>query len=201
MLFRSRSAQYFAVAAREAPRSREAWANFGTASWAASDSANAVVGWQRALRLAPTDDDIRSRLARVRAPQDSGVARVPAVPVHLPALVTLIVWFAGWTLVARRRSRGRPSGLLPIVTLVVGAALLTATARWERTLLARDLVVIVVPGALRTLPALGAEHGPVPLAGETAQVDARQGVWSHVVLDESRAGWIPTEQLAALGAP
>ena len=56
-----RSAQHFADAAREAPRSREAWANFGTASWAASDSANAVVGWQRALRLARNHVEVGPR--------------------------------------------------------------------------------------------------------------------------------------------
>ena len=195
------AAQQFADAAHEAPRSVEAWANFGTAAWAAADSAHAVVGWQRALRLAPTDVDVRARLAATRAPHDVGPARVPAVPANLPAIATLLVWLAGWALVARRRSLGRPAGLLVGLTLLFGAALMTATTRLERALMGRDLAVVIDPVALRTLPALGAEVGPVPLAGETARIDARAGVWSHVIMDESRSGWIPTQNLASLSTP
>ncbi len=195
------AARRFADAAREAPRSIASWENFGTASWAASDSANAVVGWQRALRLSPTHGALRARLAATRAPQDTGPARVPAVPANLPAFATLLVWLAGWALVARRRIAGRQTGPIIALTLLLGAGLMTATTRVERALLGRDLAIIIEPVALRTLPALGAEAGPVPLGGETAHVDARAGVWSHVVVDESRAGWIPTEHLAPLSTP
>ncbi len=195
------AARHFADAAREAPRSAAAWADFGTASWAAADSANAVVGWQRALRLRPTDGSLRDRLATSRAPQDVGPARVPAVPVHLPALLTLVVWILGWAIVARRRLVGRPTAPHVAITTLLGAVLILATGRIERAFMARDLAIVTEPVALRTLPALGAEAGPVPLGGETARVDATQGVWSHIVLDESRSGWIPTEHLAPLGRP
>src|SRR5206468_2481660 len=46
---------------RVEPRAADAWANFGTASWAAGDTSNAVAGWQRALRLEPLADDVRDR--------------------------------------------------------------------------------------------------------------------------------------------
>lgn len=195
------AARRFADAAREAPRSAAAWSDLGTASWAAADSANAVVGWQRALRLTPTDGALRDRLAATRAPQDVGAARVPVVPAQLPSMITLLVWVAGWAIIARRRAVRRPVAPLVAATLLAGAALMVTTARVERALLGRDLAIVVDPVPLRTLPALGAEAGPVPLAGETAQVDQRDGVWSHVVMDESRSGWIPTERLAPLGAP
>ena len=56
----------FGALARQEPRAPDAWANFGTASWAARDTARAVVGWQRALRLEPLAGDVRARLEDLR---------------------------------------------------------------------------------------------------------------------------------------
>jgi hypothetical protein len=59
--------------------------------------------------------------------------------------------------------------------------------------------VVVDPGPLRALPALGAEGEAVPMAGEVARVTQRQGVWTRVSLDGGRDGWIASERLAPLG--
>ena len=39
----------FREVARREPRAADAWANYGTASWAIGDTARAVAGWQRAV--------------------------------------------------------------------------------------------------------------------------------------------------------
>ena len=49
----ARAERFFAEAARAEPTSGDAWANFGTAAWAARDTAAAAIGWQRALRIDP----------------------------------------------------------------------------------------------------------------------------------------------------
>lgn len=194
-----RAERLFADAAARAPRSANAWANFGTASWAANDSADAVVGWQRALRLDPTSADLRERLAKSHAPQDAGFARVLALPAQLPSLFALFLWIAGWSFVAVQCWRRRPALPLTVITFVVAGSMALAARSFELTLSARDLAVVVDPVALRTLPALGAESASMPIAGEVARVDERRGVWTRITLDGARDGWIPSERLAPLG--
>ncbi len=193
-----RAERLFEDAAREAPRAAAAWANAGTAAWAVHDTAQAVVGWQHALRLDPTAPELRDRLARVRAPQDVGDARVIALPARLPSAFAIAVWLIGWVLVTRQIWRRRPAVPLLFCTLIGGAGTGLAARRFEDALEGRALAVVVDPAALRSLPALGAESGAVPLPGEVGRVVARQGVWSRIELGD-RAGWIPTERLARLG--
>ncbi len=193
------AARLFEDAARAAPRIAASWANAGTASFAAGDTAGAVVGWQRALRLDPLADDLRDRLARVRAPQDIGVARVPPLPPRAPSALALLLWVAGWLAVARLRWRRRPALRLTVITLVVAGSAAVGARLFEDRLEGRNLVVVTDPGPLRALPALGAEGGAVPLAGEVARVVQRQGVWTRIALDGDRDGWIASERLAPLG--
>ena len=185
-------------AARAAPRDAAAWANLGAAAWQASDTAAAVLGWQRALRLDPQDGEIRRALRRVRAPQHRGAARVWPVPPLPLAIAAFTVWCLGWglmTLAARRRAR-TPRGALALI--VVGAAL-GAGAWWlDTTAAARRLVVIAEPTPIRALPALGADPGAMPLTGEVARVLERRGVWLHIQLDGGRTGWYPTERTWSL---
>lgn len=195
----ARAADLFEDAAHEAPRVAASWADAGTAAWAAGDTARAVVGWQRALRLDPLADDLRPRLARVRAPQDVGVARVPAIPARAPSALAIVLWVAGWGAVALLRWRRRPALRLTIATLAIAGGAAAGARVFEDRLEGRDLAVVVDPGPLRALPALGADGGAVPLAGEVARVVQRDGVWTRVALDGDRDGWIASERLAPLG--
>lgn len=195
----TRAARLFEDAARAAPRAAAAWANLGTASWAAADTAEAVVGWQRALRLDPMADDLRGRLAKVRAPQDIGLARVPAIPPRAPSALAILLWIAGWGVVARLCWRRRPVLRLVIATLVVAGSAAVGARLFEDRVEGRGLAVVTDPGPLRVLPALGAEGGAVPLVGEVARVVQRQGVWTRIALDGDRDGWIASERLALLG--
>ena len=194
-----RASRLFEDAARAAPRAAATWANAGTSAWAARDTALAVVGWQRALRLDPTAPELRSRLARVRAPQDVGPARVLALPARLPSAVAILCWLAGWTLVARQCWRRRPALPLTAATIVLAGSMGFGARAFEVRLEGRGVAVVTDPAPLRALPALGAEGGAVPLVGEVARVLHRQGVWTQISLDGRRDGWIATERLAALG--
>ncbi len=175
------------------------WANVGTAAWMAGDTARAVQGWQRALRRDPLDRQLRDRLALVRAVQDRGDARVPQVPVQLPPVLLVIVWLAGWGVLAHRAWTGRPIALRGAWLTVGCAALLLAAAWLDDIQRAGDVAVVVRPEPLRALPVLGAELGAAPLTGEVARVLERQGAWAHVRLDGQRQGWIAGELLLPLG--
>ena len=194
-----RSARHFGDAARSAPRAAAAWANLGTASFLAHDTASAVLGWQRALRLRPLDSGTRQRLGRVRAPQEAGVARVPRLPARIPSWVALAVWVLGWSAATRQSWHRRSARRAVAGTLLLGGAALAGAFELERRLEARDLVVVMDPAALRAFPALGADTRSTPMAGEVASVVGRQGAWVRLRLDGDRDGWIPRERIAALG--
>jgi hypothetical protein len=194
-----RAVRFFEESSRLAPRAAGAWANFGTASWAAGDTSGAVVGWQRALRLDPTSDDLRDRLALVRAPQGAGFAYVPQLPSRLPSALAVLLWCAGWTLVARQCWRRRRSLPLLFTTLAVAGSTGVGARMFEDRLEGRRLAVVTDPAPLRVLPALGSESGAVPLVGEIARIERREGVWMRIALEGGRAGWIPTERVVPLG--
>jgi len=187
----------FARATATAPRDAAVWANLGTAAWAANDTAMAVLGWQKALRLNPRDDETRQLLTRVRAPQHRGAARVWPIEPTVVAMVALLFWLSGWLwafVMTRRGERARLAALL----LVPGMAFAALAGYLDHTVNARDLAIVMQPSPLRALPALGAEPGAVPLAGEVARIVERRGVWLRVELDGGREGWIPAERTRSL---
>jgi Tfp pilus assembly protein PilF len=189
----ARARDAFLRAANAAPHDAAVWSNLGTAAWQAGDTAAAVLGWQRALRLDPLDGTLRSRLARVRAPQDRGAARVWPLPMMPLALLAVALWTGGWLWSARRRWRrrtARRAAVLTVPAVLLGVLALVA----ERQSRATDLVVIATSAPLRSLPALGAEPGAVPLVGEVVRVRERRGVWYRLELDAGRAGWYPAER-------
>ena len=193
----ARARDAFLRAANATPRDPSAWANLGTAGWQAHDTATAVLGWQRALRLEPTNEALRARLELVRAPQSRGAARVWALPPLPIAAAALVLWLAGWGLAAARRWKHRSarlSALLIVPSLLLAA--LAFAAEWQSR--ARDLAVIATATPLRSLPALGAEPGSVPLVGEVVRVRERRGVWLHIELEAGRSGWYPTERTHSL---
>ncbi|MEX2182558.1 MAG: hypothetical protein WD771_10985 [Gemmatimonadaceae bacterium] len=194
----ARARDAFLRSAQAAPRDANAWANLGTAAWQAGDTATAVLGWQRALRLAPLNQDLRTRLRRVRAPQLRGIGRVWPVP-PLPLVAGAIaLWCVAWGWMARRAWGGRGVGVAPRL-LLIPALGLAAVALWaDAHLRARDLVVVARAGPLLALPALGADPGPVPLVGEIARVRERRGVWLRIELGADRSGWYPTERTHSL---
>lgn len=192
-----RARESFRRAASLAPRDASAWANLGSAAWAARDTANAVFAWQRALRLDPTAGDVRERLARVPAPQHRGAARVwPVSP--LPILATgVLLWLLGWWW-AYRQARANRSTRWPLMALLPAMLCIGLGAWLDDTLAARNLVVLASPAPLRALPALGADPGAMPITGEIARVMERRGVWLRLELDGGREGWYPAARVLPL---
>ncbi|MBA4071902.1 MAG: hypothetical protein C0497_08725 [Gemmatimonas sp.] len=194
-----RAERHFLDVARLRSDHPNVWANVGTAAWMAADTARAVQGWQRALRRAPLDRQLRDRLSLARAVQNRGIARVPPVPVQLPPVLLLVAWLTGWAMLARRAWTGRPIARRG-AWLTVGCALvLLAAAALDDLQRAADIAVVLRPEPLRALPVLGAEPGAAPLTGEVARILQRQGAWAHVRLDGQRQGWIAAELLLPLG--
>jgi tetratricopeptide (TPR) repeat protein len=187
----------FIRAANAAPRDAAVWANLGTAAWAANDTAMAVLGWQKALRFDPRDDATRQLLARVRAPQHRGAARVWPVEPVLVAGLALLLWLSGWAWAFITTRRGGRAGFAAVL-IVPGLVFAAMAGFLDYTASGRDLAVVMQPSPLRALPALGADPGAVPLAGEVAKIRERRGVWVRIELDGEREGWIPAERTRSL---
>jgi tetratricopeptide (TPR) repeat protein len=198
----ARAERFFAEATRLEPTAADAWANFGTAAWAARDTAAAAIGWQRALRLDPDGEDVRSRLDLTPGFGGSELTTVPPVNESSVAIVGGLAWIAGWVLVAigiwRRRSVWRYAayglGAVAILCGVVGVRVREARE-------AKRLAVVVDAARLRSLPALGSEAGAPVLTGEIARTVREEGVWSLVRTGDDREGWIESERLEPIARP
>ncbi len=181
-----------------APRAPDAWANLGTAAWAASDTARAALGWQRALRLEPLATDVRDRLELLSG-ASQGAASVPPVPMLPIALLAAGLWGAGWLGLAWRGWRRRPGGARLAMWLVSGAAIVGAVAAGlEDRLAARDLAVVGRGASLHVLPVLSSERGASVFTGEVARVTERRGGWTHVRAGGDREGWLESADLLSI---
>jgi oxygen tolerance protein BatD len=193
----------FANAAAEGLWAPDAWANLGTAAWAAGDTANAVVGWQRALRLEPGAGDLRDRLQLAQPAAFGSLGFVPPVSSTVLLWSALVTWSVAWLFSAivtyRRTMRGRialkrwayAAGILGLVQLLSGLEV-------DQRLAARDLTVIRSTTRLSSDPALGGEAKGTAVVGEVARAVRRQGAWTFVSLDDQREGWVESTKLASL---
>jgi Bacterial SH3 domain len=191
------AAARFAAATRLAPRATDAWANAGTAAWEVSDTADAVVGWQRAARLDAFASDVRDRLALVRAVQDGWLAAPPRVGASFVANAALGCWLLAclvWAVAATRRRRTRLALLLGAVA-AVGAL---AAAWLDEAAAAKHLAVASPDAVLYASPALGAERLSTLDAGDVARIEGRDGAWARVQLDGDREGWVEVERLTPI---
>jgi ABC-type amino acid transport system permease subunit len=193
--------QHFAEVTRDYPDAPDAWANFGTAGWAAGDTAAAAVGWQRALRLEPLAADARERLQLISAPQDGPIAGVPPVPLSPVSALALVAWLAGWTLVALQL-RGRAIRWAPARWGALAAAAAFGAAAYYAAYVrgAEDRAVVGDRGAARALPALVAEPNAPLAPGDVARTLEQRGAWTRVRLSGGREGWVETDRLIPLGA-
>ena len=193
----SDAAREFGAVATAEPRAPDAWMNYGTASWQAADTARAVVGWQRALRLEPLATDAREALVRVDLPVDESLGDVPPLPVTALALVAASLWCLAWILVALRMRRPGATAIgLGGISLAVALAAVAFTA--HSAVGGRGLAVMDATGALRMLPALAAEYGAVARVGEVARIEERRGDWTRIALAGAREGWVEHALLVPL---
>jgi tetratricopeptide (TPR) repeat protein len=187
----------FAEAARLDPRAPDAWANLGTAAWVSSDTARAVEGWQRALRLEPSASDVRERLALTPAARAGLRYAVPPLPPDAVLLGAALLWTLAWAALAYRGWLRRSAGAaLPAMGLALVA--LAAVEPLDRWIAATDLVVVSGQAVPRVQPLLAADAGIRFRTGELARVTRRSGVWMRVESASGRGGWIPSDAVRSI---
>lgn len=190
--------QAFFELAQARPRAPDAWFNFATASWQLEDTAAAVVGWQRAMRLDPMATDARARLRL--APGTLHLWHgVPPVSLTILAGAGASLWIAGFVLLAL--ARRRRDGMLSRagIGLVAAAVLaLFAGIRHREILSGQDAAVVLSSTRLRAMPVLSSEAGIEAQPGEVATVLGAQGAWTRVELSDGRRGWVESQRLQSV---
>ncbi len=196
----------FGAVVERVPRAADAWVNYGTAAWEAGDTARAVIGWQRGLRLEPTAADVRERLALVTTVNDARTARVLPVPPTFPALAAAALWLVTWSLIAWRAS-GRSRRAPPLRRRVVFAGLVSAVllggaaAELDRRLAVDRLAVVAHATPVRALPDLGTAPEGALATGDIAQMVERRGAWARVDVGVGTSGWVDASDLLSLQTP
>jgi len=197
------STRDFAALAAHEPRAPDAWANMGTAAYAAGDTARAMLGWQRALRLEPLASDVRDRLDLISPTAPSSPGFVPAIPPLPLAALAALLWLGGWLSLAwqaRRRGPMAPRLQLtgPVVATAAALVFATATVLLDRRINATDLAVIAHDAPLHVLPALASDRGATLRTGDVARVLESEGAWARVAADGGREGWLDASTLAPI---
>ena len=200
--FSSATSDFGALAAHE-PRAPDAWANMGTAAYAAGDTARAMVGWQRALRLEPLAADVRDRLDLISPTAPSSPGFVPAIPPLPLAALAALLWIAGWLSLAwqaRRRGAMAPPLQLTVPVVAAAAALFFAgaTVLLDQRINATDLAVVARDAPLHVLPALASDRGATLRTGDMTRILEAEGAWARVSADGGREGWLDAAALAPI---
>jgi len=193
----------FAVLAAHEPRAADAWANMGTAAYSAGDTARALVGWQRALRLEPLASDVRDRIDVLSPTAPSSIGFVPAVPPLPIAALAAILWVIAWVSLgwqARTRGAAAPPLRFAMPATVGLAALVFATSALllDRRIDATDLAIVAHDSPLHVLPALASDRGSTLRTGDFARILHSEGAWARVAADGGREGWLDASALTPI---
>lgn len=190
--------QEFFELAQARPRAPDAWFNFGTASWQLEDTAAAVIGWQRAMRLDPMSSDARS-LLRLGPGTPRLWHGVPPVSLTMLAVAGASLWVAGFVLLAVGRRRRH--GLLTRVgasCALIAVAILFGGIKQREIIDGRRDAVVLSSARMRAMPVLSSEAGIEAQPGEVVRILGHQGAWMRVELTDSRRGWVEAQRLQPL---
>ncbi len=195
--------------------------NLANAHYRAGDVARAILGYERAARLAPADEDIQANLEIVRrtlrdrieplprfwllAVADWWLALLPRSWLLLGAAACYLTVGTGVVVALLRRGRGRerwtPALRMALYlgatgTLVMGG---TLVMRETGALEAERAVVMATETRVLSAPS---EEGGLTLfalhAGTTVRIDRRAGDWAEIVLADGKVGWLRLELLEVI---
>ena len=190
--------QEFFELAQARPRAADAWYNFGAASWQVEDTAAAIIGWQRAMRLDPMTGDVRA-LLRLGPGTPKLWHGVPPVSLTVVGVVGGALWVSGFLLLAIARRRRQQWLWRAGASLAVGAVVILLAGVKQREIIdGRDDAVVLSPVRLRAMPVLSSEAGIEAQAGEMVRVLGYQGAWMRVELSDRRRGWVEAQRVQTL---
>lgn len=191
----------FIAAVSAEPNAPDAWADLGTAAWAAADTGRSVAAWQRALRIEPSATDVRDRVELVHALPWSSAGYVPPVAPAWVFNLAALMWCIAWGVAGLRARRGKRATSRAVATLAIAGGIVAIVAfGLADRVSGRHVAVMRRTASLNVDPQLESERGATAIIGEVVRITGRQGAWSRVVLDDGRDGWIDNTLLVSLDA-
>ena len=205
--------QRYLAAAETGVRDARLFYNLGNACFKDGRLGEAVVWYERALRLDPRDEDARAnlqfarRVKRDQEPEDAGGLGSALYALYLwPTLNELVLavtlcLVAGFAAASWRIVRGGGAACVALLVLCAGGAAAaggwTAT-RVHRHVLLQEAVLTVDEGTARSGP--GARETPVFVVheGTKVTVERREGDWLLVRLGNGLGGWLPVSAVTAI---
>ena len=195
--------------------SKELYFNLGNAYFKTGEIAPAILWYERALRLDPSDADVRYNLEFARAQTQDKIDEVPEIffeqwghamcyllPSNTWAVLSLV--FFGITvalvllfLLGRTSTQRRMGFFAAIVTFLI-AFLGWDFAQWQRTeALRQDMAIVMRPvSSVKSSPsAEGAKDLFILHEGTRVKILDNVSGFSNIELADGRQGWIPSGEI------
>ena len=187
--------------------------NLGNAHFKAGDLGRAILEWERALVLAPGDEDALANLELARSITADAIEPLPtfwllsAVSwwVHWLPRGVLILFVGGAWLAAGAGVIARVWSKRPDVRWAASWVAVTAAAifvLFGANLFVRELgvgraeraVILVDAVQVRSAPAEDDDLTVFEIhEGTRVRIEQRTGEWTEVVLDDGKVGWVPNQ--------
>ena len=191
--------------------SKELYYNLGNASFKTGEIAPAILWYERALRLDPSDADVRYNLEYARALTQDRIDEIPEIffeqwghalcyllpsntwavlsVVFFALTVALVLLFVLGSTPGRRRL-----GFFAAIVAFLLAFLGWDMAQWQRTeALRQDLAIVMRPvSSVKSSPSAdGAKDLFILHEGPRVKILDNVGGFSNIELADGRQGWIP----------
>lgn len=195
--------------------SRDLYYNLGNAYFKTDSYAKAILYYERASRLDPSDADVRHNLEFARTFTQDRIEEVPEMVVEqvgrrirnvLPSDVWAVLFFVFLTaalacallyLLSRSRSR-RKLGFYLGTACLLAALLALDFASWHRSDYRHDNSAIVMPPvvSVRSSPSSTSSKDLFVLhEGTRVKILDTLGDWSNIELSDGRQGWINSSEI------
>lgn len=192
--------------------------NLGNAYFKAGDLGRAILAWERARTITPSDPDLLANLELARTLTADAIEPLPRFWLFaavawwvglLPRGVLLVTVALAWTgvgvgVAARVLARGE--GVRRVATWVAGAAAAVVLI-FGTNLFVRELgigtpergVILADAVPVRSAPA---DQDDLTLfeihEGTRVRIDQRAGSWAEIVLDDGKVGWVPADVMGVI---
>ena len=196
--------------------------NLGNALAAAGRPVDAVIAWERALRLAPGDRDAQANLASVRAQLGAGargptsdgggerdvslaelleplLGPIPATPLGAAAAAASALLFGLLALRRRAEASGQRRSLTAAAAFAASLLVATSLGVAGHGVIAREpRAVVRETAALKDGPHPRFKDGPALAAGARVRVLREDTGWLEVRDGDGATGWLPERLIERL---
>lgn len=192
--------------------------NLGNAYFKTGDLGRAILNWERALAIEPSDEDAQANLELANTLTVDNVEPLPRfwlatawawwvrwIPQTLLRAFVAIGWLALCAgAIARVMGRGEATRHLGRLIAVLGAI---ATLLFGANLAVRELGIGVAQRGVILADEVPVNSAPTQDAnltvfevheGTRVRIDQRTDQWAEIVLDDGKVGWVPADVLGVV---